>query len=298
MPRACVPGSMRLELALLLTVGCAGDTLSLGSGRNPLLDASTLDANADAGTPYASFSEPAALALGEGNKDDDPSLTRDLSLLYFNSQREGGAGREDIWWSTRNGAGWDLPRPVSELNTERRETGIAISGDGLRIWFSSDREGGAGGLDVYVAERATREAAFGPPQRIQTLSSLADDLVSATDPSERTLYLARRDGEDDDYDLYVARRGDGDWSAPQPISELNSDDEESDAFPVSEGLLFTRDGDLFLAAGGDGSYRDPQRMPALNSEKDDRDPWASDDLKLVIFSSNRTGSYLLYESRR
>jgi len=36
----------------------------------------------------------------------------------------------------------------------------------------------------------------------------------------------------------------------------------------------------------------------LNSGDDDRDAWASEDFTYVVFSSNRTGSYLLYEASR
>jgi hypothetical protein len=265
---------MRTELVVVALVACGGETLSLGDGR----DAAVRD------------TAPMAIAsLASEGPDDDPALTSDLTLLYFNTRRDDG---EDIWWTTREGDGWASPRPASELNTDDRETGIALAPDGLRIWFSSDREGD---LDVYTATRAARSEAFGPPERVATLSTGEDDLISAVDA--RGAYLARRASDDEDYDLYFAPRVADGFGEAKPLVGLNGDGEESDACPVDDGLLFTRDGDLYLArAQPDGSYR-PALLEGLSSPSDDRDAWATPDLRLVVFSSNRGGSYQLYERR-
>ena len=314
---------MRAErgLALALWLGCtacSADTLSLGAGRYRLADAgpdtgpvSGSDAAADAAQADATisveFAAPTELVgvAGANSKDDDPSLTRDLTLLYFDSRREGGSGKEDIWCATRSDvdAAWDTPTPVAELNTSVRETGLALSADGLRIWFSSDRDGGAGGLDVYTAERSARALPFSAATRVAGLSTAGDDLISAVDDAQQTAWLARRDDDDDDYDLFVARRASaqGEWAAATALAELNTDDEESDAFAVRGGqqLIFTRSGDLYLTERGqDGRYGDALPLTSVNSEHDDRDAWASDDLRTLVFSSNRSGRYLLYEAQR
>jgi hypothetical protein len=226
-------------------------------------------------------------------------------LLYFNSDREGGLGREDIWLSTRAApeASWAAPSPVEELNTERRETGIALGADGLSIFWSSDREGGLGGLDVYTATRTTRDAAWSVPARVDALSSSDDDLISAIVDAGRVALLARR-ADDADYDLYVARRVEvtDPFQTPLPIAELNSDEEESDAFWLAGGarLLFTRDEDLVLAERADAAsaFGEPFELHDLNSDGDDRDAWAADDLSYLVFSSDREGEYRLYEAER
>lgn len=286
-----------LWLVCTLCAACDGDVIRLGAGRAPR----------DAGGEAGELAEPAlidGLAGGDG-ADDDPSLSADLRLLYFNSTRSGGAGKEDIWASHRSDADapWQDPEPVTELNSEHRETGIALAGDGLSILFSSDRPGGSGGLDVYRAQRAARDAAWSEPERIADLSSPGDDLVSGAGASGG-VYLARRDGDDDDYDLFLALRddtGEG-WVEALPLSALNSDAEESDAFEVGGGarLLFTRDEDLYEARREAGSelFGDATPLDALNSGDDDRDLWATPDLSYAVFSSDRSGEYRLYEARR
>jgi hypothetical protein len=310
-------GTVRVDLTLaflFLCTACSADTLSLGEGRQLVRDSgvgSTRDGglgdsavDASGSVEFAAPTEVVGVSVTD-SKDDDPSLTRDLTVLFFDSRRAGGSGKEDIWRSTRSSAStaWETPTPVSELNTSVRETGLALSSDGLRIWFSSDREGGAGGLDVYVAARSERSGVFSSPTRVPELSTAGDDLISAVDDALRTVWLARRSDDDDDYDLFVARRDSPDaaWSSASALEELNSDKEESDAFAVRGGLqlIFTRGGDLYLAERGlDGRYGAAQPLTSVNSEHDDRDAWASDDLRTLVFSSNRSGAYLLYQADR
>ena len=320
----------RIALLLALLPACGGETISLGEGRPRTRDggggAVPADADTqaddapdepepepaeDAGTERdggdVRFAAPMPIAelVAPDAADDDPSLTSDLTLLYFNSKRDGGAGREDVWYTTRASTreAWSAPVPATELNTDARETGIALSADGLTLWFSSDRPGGEGGLDVYVARRARRADAFTDLVRVDALSTAGDDLISAISGDQRTAYLARRDNEDDDYDLYMAERRDAQAAFDEPvaIAALNGDGEESDASPAEGGrsLLFTRDAELQLAVrDARGAYVVVGPLDALNSGDNERDAWATDDLRYMVFSSNRTGTYLLYEARR
>jgi hypothetical protein len=297
----CGAASRRLTVLACvgLWTGCASQDFVLGEGR--------LRANADA-AQAGRFSEPTAIAevSGAHTVDDDPSLTADLTELCFNSKREGGLGHEDIWCTQRStpNEAWSSPTAATELNTEERETGIALAANGLTIWFSSDRSQDDDGLDVYMATRANRGAAWSTPQRIDGLSSAQDDLVSSVSSSERAIFLARRTDDEADYDLFMAERSDeqGPWAEPRPISELNTQDEESDAFLLSDEhqLLFTRDEDLYLAERStpEAAFRVTGPIDELNSSDDDRDAWADHDFGYVVFSSDRDGSYRLYVATR
>jgi hypothetical protein len=290
-----------LALALLALAACTDEDLILGDGNSrkaePAMD--------------AEFSEPRVIAAleSEDESDDDPSLTEDRRLLCFNSKRDGGKGHEDIWCTSREDATatWAAPVPQSDLNTEHRETGIALALDGLSLWFSSDRAGGDGGLDVYTATRATRDSDWSAAERVLSLSSAEDDLVSSIDETGRRLLLARRSRDDDgkhDYDVLVAERAalDDPWQPPQPIDEIDTDDEESDAFLVGPGfaLIFTRDEDLMLSrrASADAPFDRGKAIESLNSDDDDRDAWSDAAFDYVIFSSDRDGTYRLYEAER
>lgn len=262
---------------------------------------------ADGQRPVPTFSEVAIAAAisAPGTVDDDPSLTADLTQMYFDSKREGGLGGEDVWKTVRvdRNQAWGAPEIVNELNSPDRETGIALSADGLSIWFSSNRAGTIGGLDVFATTRSAVAEPWSAVARVDELCTADDDLVSAVDGSETALYLARRSNADSDYDLYVSMRAEnGRWGAPVPISELNTTGAESDAFPVERdtGVVFTQAEELVIARRSSSSdpYRVTGPLSGLNSPEDDRDPWATDDLSYVVFSSNRSGEYLLYEAWR
>ena len=223
---------MRANFALLLCSGlaaCAGADLSLGDGRaadsgidggmDGALPAPPPSTPGEEGAARLDFEPPRVIAELESEdvSDDDPSLTSDLLLLCFNSKRDAGMGAEDIWCTRRAGMdeAWGTPEPQIALNSEHRETGIALSFDGLSLWFSSDRGEDEQGLDVFVATRPTRDSAWSEPGRIPELSSQDDELVSSIDESERRLMLARRkrstseddsDEDEGDYDIFLAER--------------------------------------------------------------------------------------------
>jgi hypothetical protein len=310
--RACLFGA-------LFSLACAAEDVRLGDGplraggeggpdAAPVLPdaAPVLPDASNGGVP--SFGTPHVIASlsDDTTHDDDPSLTSDLTEIYFDSKRDGGKGKEDIWSAKRASAtaAWDPPVVVEELNSEERETGIALSADGLTIWFSSERPESQGGLDVFTATRKNRSSSWSAVTRVEELSTPDDDLVSAVSDSGTVCMLSRRPKGTDEYDIFAATRGtvDGAWEAPQPLSELNTDSNESDAFLVGEGreLLFTRSKDLQLArrAGTIGPFTLIGPLEELNSSSEDTDPWATPDLRYVVFSSDRSGSSQLYEASR
>ena len=103
------------------------------------------------------FSAPQSIP-GQGintpSADDNPTLSADERVIVFTSTRLGSPGH-DIWYSTRpsRSAPFDTPQPLDDLNTtEHDEWETFLSGDGCELFFSSDRPGGKGKLDIYRAE--------------------------------------------------------------------------------------------------------------------------------------------------
>ena len=85
-----------------------------------------------------------------------PKLTADELTIFFDAyEMSGGEGTYDIWMATRP----DIDSPfgsvvnLSEINTGVTETQPFVSGDGLELYFTSDRDGS------FQIFRATRESA-------------------------------------------------------------------------------------------------------------------------------------------
>ena len=88
-----------------------------------------------------------------------PSISSDGLLIFFAdywffSARPGGYGDTDLWLSlrpTKDGE-WQTPVNLGPLiNTSAAEDEPVISGDGTTLYFSSNRPGGSGRMDIWQA---------------------------------------------------------------------------------------------------------------------------------------------------
>ena len=111
--------------------------------------------------------------------------------------------RADLYQSTWNGRIWTRPAGMASLNTASNERGPAFSHDGKYLYFSSDREGGQGGDDIYVARwdghKWTGVMALGT-----TINSPARETGPAPTADGKRLYFSsNRAGGND---IFVAQR--------------------------------------------------------------------------------------------
>src|SRR5262245_10694675 len=64
------------------------------------------------------------------------------------------------------------------VNTAANEQRPSVSPDGLSLFFGSDRPGSVGTAehsDLYVIQRRSLDDAWGPPRKVDALSSAGDD---------------------------------------------------------------------------------------------------------------------------
>ncbi len=100
-----------------------------------------------------------------------PFLSGDGRTLLFSSRfgdRPGGLGGSDLWMSTRESGQtqWGEAVNLSTLNTGSGETSPVMGPDGLKLYFTSNRSGGYGNYDVYVATRETTNDEFTDPMNL------------------------------------------------------------------------------------------------------------------------------------
>ena len=81
--------------------------------------------------------------------DSQPNLSSNGNILFFVSNRPGGKGGRDIWYSIRTNDGWSLAKNLSgEVNTEFDDIAPFISENMLDFYFSSNRTISFGGFDI------------------------------------------------------------------------------------------------------------------------------------------------------
>jgi len=86
--------------------------------------------------------------------DRSPYVSSDGRVLFFNSNRSGGIGGQDIWMTIRETEGNTWRKPVNlgpEINTLSNDAGPCISADGRTLYFHSNRPGGFGDNDLWQA---------------------------------------------------------------------------------------------------------------------------------------------------
>ena len=74
---------------------------------------------------------------------------------------------------------WVAPINLGQVvNTAVNDQRATISRDGLSLYFGSNRPGSIGtteGSDLYVSQRPARDLPWGPPVKVEALSSAGDD---------------------------------------------------------------------------------------------------------------------------
>lgn len=250
--------------------------------------------------------------LSSRDKDDNPTLTGDLLQICFTSTRISSTERADVWCAERASPTerFDEPVEVTAVNSDAFETSPALSLNGLDLWFSSDREGGAGEADIYVTSRTTRTNEWAAPVLVPELNSELDDIPRPPAMGDTVMPLGSR-RTNDTYFTYLATRQtqEAPFSPPVLLEELTGPGLIVVDAQLSEDgllLLFTSvaeddaPGDLYASVRSSLSspFGAPVLLEGVNSPEDDRDPWLSPDGEILYFSSDRAGDVEIYSAER
>ena len=98
------------------------------------------------------FTVPENLGKNVNTDGDDsaPFIHADGRTLFFVSDGHPGMGGKDIFFSTLTDTGWTKPVNLGyPINTPADEINILINAAGTTAYFSTDKEGGYGGQDLY-----------------------------------------------------------------------------------------------------------------------------------------------------
>ncbi len=138
--------------------------------------------------------------------DRQPFMTRDGRTMFFISDRDGGEGALDIWYSRRVGAGWSPPvNAGAEVNTAFNEITPALSQDGTKLFFASNGLGGFGGYDLYEAKGNIGE--WSTPTNLQApVNSPYNDFGMLLLNDTTLLFTTNRPGGAGSDDIYWARK--------------------------------------------------------------------------------------------
>ena len=90
-------------------------------------------------------------------QEQRPSIRFDGLEIVFQSNRPPSASF-DLWVSTRESVtdAWSTPVRIANVNSPQTDAQPYLSGDGMTLYFTSDRAGGLGANDIWVSTRERR----------------------------------------------------------------------------------------------------------------------------------------------
>jgi hypothetical protein len=157
-------------------------------------------------TVTGQFANPISTGIASDVEEQDPTVTGDGNEMFFASdQSSPGGDVRQLFHANRNNLGeFADPQALTELNSDGVEQGVAVSKDGLTIFFGSTRTGGAGKLDVWTAHRSSRSEKFGAATVVAPVNSPVIDWPTFISADGCRLYLGSERGGAGD--LYVATK--------------------------------------------------------------------------------------------
>lgn len=139
--------------------------------------------------------EPIALVNTPENEGAQ-CISADGRLLFFTAcGRPDGKGSCDIYMSVRKNGSWSQPVNLGfPVNSGAWETQPSISADGRFLYFTSNRNGGKGKMDIWRAEKIgiTPDGfpVYGKVINMESINTAGDELSPFIHPDGNTLYFS------------------------------------------------------------------------------------------------------------
>lgn len=126
-----------------------------------------------------------------------PCVSQDGKYLYFASDMPGGSGKSDLYYCENINGEWSKPVNLgTRINSPGVENFPFIHSSG-QLYFSSDRPGGKGKLDVYSTSKYN-DAWDDPVFMADPINSPSDDFAFVADDNLQTGYFSSNRSFDDD----------------------------------------------------------------------------------------------------
>lgn len=123
--------------------------------------------------------------------DSQPALSADGHHLYFSSNRPGGVGKRDIWYSRLTPAGWSNAVNLgTSINTNYDETTPFVHANNELLFFSSEGHPGLGGFDLFVAKKE-RDKWLNPQNLQYPINTFEDELSLFINADASRAYYAK-----------------------------------------------------------------------------------------------------------
>jgi outer membrane protein OmpA-like peptidoglycan-associated protein len=185
-----------------------------------------------------------------------PSITANNTELYFTVCEDLKGYRNcDVYFAERDAYGyWTTPRSVGDHINRRDswESQPSVSANGDKLYFTSNRKEGIGGLDLYRCSRQA-DGSWSRPQLLdKTINTPRNEKTPFIHSDSKTLYFTS-DGHPGlgGYDIFYAQSIDTTWSEVSNIGfPINSKEDDLGLFVSLDGATAYFASNKIKASGG------------------------------------------------
>jgi outer membrane protein OmpA-like peptidoglycan-associated protein len=149
------------------------------------------------------------------------------------------ATSSDIYQSVFDNGKWSkITKLNNHINSKYNETHASLSDDGKVLYFTSNRKGSYGGLDIYKSE-LDETGNWGPAANLGPVinSPFDEESPFITDDGKKLFFSSQGHYNMGGYDIFYSELSDaGEWSYPVNIGyPLNTTDDDLFFYPVNDG---------------------------------------------------------------
>lgn len=147
-------------------------------------------------------------------------------FIYKSTRKDGG----DLYSSNLIGDQWTEPVSLGKnINSKSWEPSVSISADGKMLYFTSDREGGFGGTDIYMSRVLPNGDWSLPVNMGPAINTEFDEDAPFIHPDGKTLFFSSKGHMGmGGFDVFFSSKNDeGQWEKPFNVGyPLNSTDDD------------------------------------------------------------------------
>ena len=194
-------------------------------------------------------------ALNTPFNDSSPSIAANGQSMVF--ARNDRRNNFDLYYAERRNGRWSTPeRLPATVNSGGFDSQPSLSANGQELFFTSDRGGGEGRLDLWVSTKGP-DGKWGKARNLGTvINTPFNEQAPFIHPDGQTLYFMSKGHPGmGNYDLFLSRRqSDGSWGNPMNLG-----------YPIN---TRENEGAMIVSLDGQTAYFDSDKADPTGQERE------------------------------
>lgn len=160
------------------------------------------------------------------------------TLIFTSCYGRQGYGSCDLYISEKIGEEWSEPRNLGPLiNSSFWDSQPSLSADGRRLFFISNRPGGVGSRDIWLASKNENNEWEKPVNLGRSINTVNDEVSPFIHPNNKTLYYATNGLPGfGGFDIYYSNELDEQWEKPENLGPpINNGEDQVSLFITADG---------------------------------------------------------------